>query len=333
MAVPAWLWLATTAGIIALFLFDFAFHARKPHEPTFKESVGWSIFFISLAMIFGAGIWVFWGPQHGAEYFAGFVTEKSLSVDNLFVFVIIMARFAVPRIYQQKVLLLGIAIALIMRALFIALGAAAIARFSWVFYLFGAFLIYTAVHLARAHFSETKDDDEGQQPSWIERYARRVIPATSEYHGNRLFARIDGKKLATPLFFVVVALGFTDLLFALDSIPAIYGLTKEPYIVFTTNAFALLGLLQLYFLLGGLLDRLVYLGVGLSLILGFIGTKLVLEALHTNNIPFINGGQPIHWGPEIPIWLSLTIIIGTLVITTAASLLKTHVIDSKTDRP
>ncbi|ALM52924.1 TerC family protein [Halomonas huangheensis] len=332
MAIPFWLWATTVVGIIVLFLFDFVFHARKPHEPTFKEAAGWSVFFITLAMIFGAGIWVFWGPQYGAEYFAGFVTEKSLSVDNLFVFVIIMARFAVPRIYQQKVLLLGIAIALVMRAIFIALGAAAIARYSWVFYIFGGFLVYTAVHLAKTHFSETKDEDEGQQPSWIERWTRRVIPATSEYHGNSLFTRIDGRKLATPLFFVVVALGFTDLLFALDSIPAIYGLTKEPYIVFTTNAFALLGLLQLYFLLGGLLDRLVYLGLGLSMILAFIGAKLILEALHTNSIPFINGGQPIHWGPEIPIWLSLTIIIGVLLITTVASLLKTHVIDSKVGR-
>ncbi|MCG7599140.1 TerC family protein [Halomonas sp. McH1-25] len=324
MSVPAWVWLATIAAVIALFLFDFAFHARKPHEPTMKEATIWSVFFITLAMLFGVGLWLAWGPQYGTEYFAGFITEKSLSVDNLFVFVIIMARFAVPRIYQQKVLLIGIAIALIMRGIFIALGAAAIAQFSWVFYVFGAFLLYTAVHLARDHFRGKHDADEPSQPTRIERWAQRKFPATAEYHGNRLFTRIDGKRLATPLFFVVVALGFTDLLFALDSIPAIYGLTKEPYIVFTTNAFALLGLLQLYFLLGGLLDRLVYLGLGLSAILGFIGVKLVFEALHTNSLAFINGGEPIHWTPEIPIWLSLTIIIGTLVLTTVASLLKTH---------
>ncbi|MEC9483674.1 MAG: TerC family protein [Halomonas sp.] len=324
MSVPAWVWLATIAGIIALFLFDFAFHARKPHEPTMKEAAGWSIFFITLAMLFGVGLWIVWGAQHGSEYFAGFITEKSLSVDNLFVFVIIMARFSVPRIYQQKVLLIGIAIALVMRGLFIALGAAAIAQFSWVFYLFGAFLLYTAVHLAKEHFSAKDEAEEANQPTMVERWAHRWFPATPDYHGNRLFARVDGKRLATPLFFVVVALGFTDLLFALDSIPAIYGLTKEPYIVFTTNAFALLGLLQLYFLLGGLLDRLVYLGLGLSIILGFIGVKLVFEALHTNSLPFINGGEPVHWAPEIPIWLSLTIIIGTLVATTVASLAKTH---------
>jgi tellurite resistance protein TerC len=324
MSVPAWVWLATIAAIVALFLFDFAFHARKPHEPTMKEAAGWSVFFITLAMLFGLGLWLVWGPQYGSEYFAGFITEKSLSVDNLFVFVIIMARFAVPRIYQQKVLLIGIASALVMRGIFIALGAAAIAQFSWVFYVFGAFLIYTAVHLARDHFRGKHDTDEPNQPTRIERWAHRWFPATPDYHGNRLFARIDGKRLATPLFFVILALGFTDLLFALDSIPAIYGLTKEPYIVFTTNAFALLGLLQLYFLLGGLLDRLVYLGLGLSVILGFIGVKLVLEALHTNNLAFIHGGEPIHWAPEIPIWLSMTIIIGTLVVTTVASLLRTH---------
>ncbi|SFH64497.1 TerC family protein [Modicisalibacter xianhensis] len=325
MSVPVWVWLATIAAITALFIFDFAFHARKPHEPTMKEAACWSAFFITLAMLFGVGLWLVWGPQHGSEYFAGFITEKSLSVDNLFVFVIIMARFAVPRIYQQKVLLIGIAIALIMRGIFIALGAAAIAQFSWVFYVFGAFLLYTAVHLARDHFRGKHDVDEPSQPTRIERWAHRWFPATTDYHGNQLFARVDGKRLATPLFFVVVALGFTDLLFALDSIPAIYGLTKEPYIVFTTNAFALLGLLQLYFLLGGLLDRLVYLGLGLSVILGFIGVKLVLEALHTNSIAFINGGEPIHWAPEIPIWLSLTIIIGTLVVTTVASLLRTRI--------
>ena len=285
MSVPAWVWLATIAAIIALFLFDFAFHARKPHEPTMKEAAGWSVFFISLATLFGVGLWLVWGPQYGSEYFAGFITEKSLSVDNLFVFVIIMARFAVPRIYQQKVLLIGIAIALVMRGVFIALGAAAIAQFSWVFYVFGAFLLYTAVHLARDHFRGKHDADEPSQPTRIERWAHRRFPATPNYHGNRLFARIDGKRLATPLFFVVIALGFTDLLFALDSIPAIFGLTKEPYIVFTTNAFALLGLLQLYFLLGGLLDRLVYLGLGLSAILGFIGVKLVFEALHTTTFP------------------------------------------------
>lgn len=322
MSVPVWVWLATVAGVTALFLFDFYFHASKPHEPTMKEAAGWSVFFVSLAVLFGAGIWSVWGSQYGAEYFAGYITEKSLSVDNLFVFAIIMARFSVPGIYQQKVLLVGIAIALVMRGAFIALGAAAIAQFSWVFYLFGAFLLYTAFHLAKGHFDDETDAMEGSGPTVLERWAHRWFPATPEYDGNRLFARIDGKRLATPLFFVVVALGFTDLLFALDSIPAIYGLTKEPYIVFTTNAFALLGLLQLYFLLGGLLDRLVYLGLGLAAILAFIGVKLVIEALHTNSVIFINGGEPITWAPEIPIWLSMTVIFVTLAVTTVASLIR-----------
>lgn len=324
MHVPVWVWLATVAGVIALFVFDFAFHARKPHEPSFKEAAGWTLFFTALAILFGVGLWVAYGPRYGSEYFAGYITEKSLSVDNLFVFVILMARFAVPSIYQQKVLLIGIAIALVMRGLFIAVGAAAIMQFSWIFYLFGAFLIYTAISLARDSLSSTTTEETGNQPGFIERWAYRWLPATTEYHGNRLWVREHGKWLATPLFFVVVALGFTDLLFALDSIPAIFGLTKEPYIVFTTNAFALLGLLQLYFLLGGLLDRLVYLGLGLSTILAFIGAKLVFEALHTNQLAFINGGEPVHWAPEVPIWLSLTIIVGVLAITTVASLLRTR---------
>lgn len=322
MHVPLWIWLATIAGIAVLFLFDFIAHVRKPHEPTFKEAAWWSTFFIALALLFGAGLWRVWGPQHGAEYFAGFITEKSLSIDNLFVFVTIMAKFAVPRPYQQKALLIGILIALILRGLFIAAGAAAIAQFSWVFYIFGVFLLYTAVHLTLEFFSKKDAGDEEYRPGPGVRLLQKVLPSTPEYHGQDLFARVNGKWLVTPLFIAVAALGFTDVLFALDSIPAIYGLTKEPYIVFTTNAFALLGLLQLYFLIGGLLQRLVYLGLGLSAILAFIGFKLVVEALHTNNLPFINGGEPLHLVPEIPIWLSMTIIIGTLVVTTLASLIK-----------
>lgn len=324
MSVPIWVWLATVAGIIALFCFDFVFHARKPHEPTFKEAAGWSVFFIAIALVFGAGLWVMWGPQRGTEYFAGYITEKSLSVDNLFVFVILMAKFSVPREYQQKVLLIGIAIALVMRGVFIAIGAAAIAQFSWVFYVFGAFLLYTAVKLAHDSLKDQSSGGPQYHETRFERWAHKVFPSTRDYHGNHVTAKVDGRRVVTPLFFVVLALGFTDLLFALDSIPAIYGLTKEPYIVFTANAFALLGLLQLYFLLGGLLDRLVYLGLGLSLILGFIGVKLVLDALHGNSLAFVNGGQPVEWAPEVPIWLSLTIIISILVVTTIASLLKSR---------
>lgn len=322
MHVPLWVWLATVAGIIALFIFDFFSHVRKPHEPSFKEAAAWSCAYIALALVFGAGLWLVWGAQRGAEYFAGFITEKSLSVDNLFVFVIIMAKFAVPRVHQQKALLIGIVIALIMRGIFIAVGAAAIHQFSWVFYIFGAFLLWTAYKLGKEGFEDNDEEEEEYRPNLAVRLAQRWLPATDEYHGQRLIAKVDGKRVVTPLFMVVVALGFTDLLFALDSIPAIYGLTREPYIVFTANAFALLGLLQLYFLLGGLLSRLVYLGLGLSVILGFIGVKLVLDALHANTLPFINNGEPIEWIPEIPIWLSMSVIVGTLVVTSVASWIK-----------
>lgn len=329
MHVPVWVWLATVAGIAALFIFDFYAHVRKPHDPTFKEAAWWSVFFIALAVIFGGGLWWVWGAQHGAEYFAGFITEKSLSVDNLFVFLIIMAKFAVPRAYQQKALLIGIVIALILRGIFIAVGAAAIAQFSWVFYLFGFFLLYTAIQLVREGASG-HDENEEYEPNAIVRWIQQRLPATDEFDSDRLLTVKNGKRLVTPLFMVVVALGMTDVLFALDSIPAIYGLTKEPYIVFTTNAFALLGLLQLYFLLGGLLTRLVYLSLGLSFILAFIGVKLIIEAMHTNSLPFINGGEPLHLVPEIPIWLSMSIILGTLVVTTVASLIKSRNLKSAT---
>lgn len=322
MSVAAWVWGLTIVGVVGLMVFDFYAHVRTPHEPTFRESAFWSVFYIGLALVFGVGLLLVWGPSHGGEYFAGYVTEKSLSVDNLFVFLIIMTRFAVPRIYQQKVLLVGVAIALLLRGLFIWAGAAAIEQFSWVFYLFGAFLIYTAVKLAR-------EDHDSEAPSEFHenrllQLVRRVLPSTPEYRSDRLTVVEGGKRLVTPMLIVMIAIGSTDVLFALDSIPAIYGLTKEPYIVFTTNAFALLGLRQLYFLLGGLLQRLVYLSEGLSFILAFIGVKLVLEALHTNELPFINGGEPVSWAPEIPIWLSLTVILGTLTVATVASLVSTR---------
>ena len=318
MHVPLWVWGSTIAGILVLLIFDFFAHVRTPHAPSLKEAGGWSIFYVVIARIFGAGLWVVWGHDHGIEYFAGYVTEKSLSVDNLFVFVIIMASFDVPRAYQQKVLLVGVVIALILRTIFIALGAAAIENFSWVFYIFGLFLIYTAYSLA----TSSHDDDEDYEPNFLVRAAQKILPATDEYDGNKLTTRIDGKRVITPMLLVMIAIGATDILFALDSIPAIYGLTREPFIVFTANAFALLGLIQLYFLLGGLLDRLVYLSFGLAVILGFIGIKLIIHALHTNELPFINGGQHIEVVPEIPIWLSLSVILGILVITTVASLIK-----------
>ena len=323
MHVPAWIWEVTIAGFAALFLFDFLAHTRKAHTPSMKEAALWSLFYIALALVFCAGVWRFWGHGHGGEFLAGFITEKSLSVDNLFVFAIIMAKFNVPRQYQQKALLIGIIIALILRGIFIAVGAAAINEFSWVFYIFGLFLLYTAVKLAMESMAHGKEEEE-YEPNLIVKFAEKHLSMTEQFHGNALFTRENGKRVMTPLFLVVLALGLTDVLFALDSIPAIYGLTQEPYIVFTTNAFALLGLLQLYFLLGGLLDRLVYLGVGLSAILAFIGVKLIFHAMAENTLPFLNGGESITWVPHISTWLSLSIIIGVLIVTTVASLAKSR---------
>ncbi|HSE55138.1 MAG TPA: TerC family protein [Nocardioidaceae bacterium] len=316
MDVHAYAWWITVGLMAAFLAVDIFVIGRRPHEPSLRESSIAIAFYVGLALLFGVGVWVVSGPDYGGQFFAGWLTEYSLSVDNLFVFIIIMSRFAVPRHLQQTALLIGIVLALIMRGIFIALGAAAIEHFSWVFYVFGAFLVYTAVKLARQGESDEADFRENALLRWV----KRAVPSTDEYDGVRLTIRRQGKRLITPMLLVMVALGTTDLLFALDSIPAIYGLTKEPYLVFTANVFALMGLRQLYFLLGGLLDRLVYLSIGLSAVLGFIGVKLVLEALHLNELPFINGGEHVSWAPEIPIWLSLTIIIGTLAVTTVASL-------------
>src|SRR5690625_5062375 len=318
MHVPTWVWLVTIAVTIAIFVFDFYAHVRTPHDPSLKESGTWTVIYILLAIVFGLGMWWVWGSQHGAEFFAGYVTEKSLSVDNLFIFLIIMSRFAVPRIYQQKVLLIGIVIALVFRGIFISVGATIYTAFSSDFYLFGIFLIFTGIKLTSGH------DDEEFKENRLMRVVKRVMNTTDEYHGDRLFSRIDGKRYVTPMLMVMVAIGSTDLLFALDSIPAIFGLTKEPYIVFTANALALMGLRQLYFLLGGLLTRLVYLSKGLAVILVFIGAKMMVEELADNSLPFINGGQPVPGIPHIPIWLSLSIILGVIAITAVLSLLKTR---------
>jgi TerC family integral membrane protein len=318
MNVSALEWTVTLVGLVALLLVDLVIIGRRPHEPSIKEASLWVTFYVGLAVLFGIWIYMHEGPEFGGEFFAGWLTEYSLSVDNLFVFVIIMARFAVPREYQQKVLLIGIVIALIMRGAFIAAGAAVVSRFSWVFYIFGAFLVYTAVALLR----HGDDDEADYKENVMIRWARRILPISKESDGARLTRRINGRLLFTPMFIVMIAIGTTDLIFALDSIPAIFGLTKEAYLVFTANVFALMGLRQLYFLLGGLLDRLVYLSIGLAAVLAFIGAKLVLEALATNNVPFINSGEPVHWAPHIPIWLSLTVIIGTLGVATIASVWK-----------
>jgi tellurite resistance protein TerC len=312
-------WLVTMAVLLAVIVADLFIVGRNPREPSMREATAWVLLYVSLAVVFGIGVGMVSGAQYAGEFFAGWLTEYSLSIDNLFVFVIIMSRFAVPRQYQQTVLLVGIILALVFRGLFIAAGAAAIARFSWVFYLFGAFLIWTAVGLAR----HGEDDEGDYKENVLIRAARRVLPTTREYHGVKLVVRVDGKRLVTPMLIVMIAIGTTDVLFALDSIPAIYGLTQEPYLVFTANAFALMGLRQLYFLIGGLLKRLVYLSYGLAFVLGFIGVKLILDALHTNELAFINGGEPVPV-PQVPIWLSLAVIFGAIVVTAVASLLKTR---------
>ena len=321
MNVTPLTWAVTCLVILGLFIFDFFAHVRTPHEPTFRESSIWSAVYVGIALAFGLFvIWV-WGGTFGGEYYAGYITEKALSVDNLFVFVIIMSTFAVPREYQQKVLLIGIVMALVMRGAFIAVGAAAIAAYSWVFYIFGIFLVFTAYKLM--HEAGHEEEAEEKRDNRIIRLAKRYLPTTEEYDGDKLITRVDGKRVVTPLMLALIAIGFTDVIFALDSIPAIYGLTEEAYIVFTANAFALMGLRQLYFLIGGLLERLVYLSYGLSLILAFIGVKLVLHAMHENTLPFINDGEPMDV-PVISTGLSLLVIIGILIVTTVASLIKTR---------
>lgn len=314
--IPGWLWAATLTLYAALFVLDLLIVGRRPHVPSTAECVRWLCFYIGLAVLFGLGLTAWGGREVGVQFYAGWLTEYSLSVDNLFVFLLIMSRFYVPRHLQQAVLMWGIIIALVLRAIFIAIGAAVIAQFSWVFYLFGAFLIYTAVKLATAG----QDDDEEYHESALVRWVGRILPTTQEFHGTQFRVSLDGRRLWTPMIVVLVALGTTDLLFALDSIPAIFGLTQVPFIVLAANVFALLGLRQLYFLLGGLLQRLVYLSLGLAVLLAFIGVKLVLEAMHTNSVPFLNGGEPYHV-PVPSTGLSLAVIVLVLTVTTVASLL------------
>jgi tellurite resistance protein TerC len=319
--LPVWFEAATFAVLGVLLLVDLAIVAKRPHVPSMREATAWVTFYVTLALAFGVLLLLAGDAEAAGAFIAGWITEYSLSVDNLFVFVLIMSRFAVPREYQQKVLMIGIILSLVLRGGFILLGTAVIERFSWAFYIFGAFLIYTAIHLA---LDGSNADDELEEENAIVRRARAVLPISPTYVGGKLVTHVDGRRLFTPMVLVLLAIGTTDLLFALDSIPAIFGLTQDPFIVYTATIFALMGLRQLYFLLGGLLDRLVYLSFGLSLILGFIGVKLVLEALHVNELPFINGGEHVEWAPEIPIWFSLTFIIVTLLITAVASLLKSR---------
>jgi tellurite resistance protein TerC len=322
VSVPLWAWIAVIGGLLVVLAIDLWIVDRgEAREFSMRQASYWVTFYVLLAVAFGVVMWATYGGDKAGEFFAGYITEYSLSVDNLFVFLIIMSRFAVPRAYQHKVLLVGIVLALVMRGIFIAVGAAALERFGWLLYVFGAFLVYTAYTIIRDH---VKGAAEEFNENVLLRWVRKAFPTTEGYVGSKVTVKVDGKRLVTPMLIVMIAIGSTDLLFALDSIPAIFGLTKDPFIVFTANAFALMGLRQLYFLLGGLLQRLVYISYGLAFILGFIGVKLVLEALHASHV---------SWAPEIPIWVSLSIIGTTMVVTTVASLVKARIDARKGEEP
>ena len=309
--------IATFAVLAVFFVVDLFIIGRKPHVPSTKECVQHIAFFVVMALIFGGLMWFFAGSKPAIEFYSGWLTEYSLSIDNLFVFVIIMSNFAVPKELQKFVLSVGITVALVLRGMFILVGAAIISRFTWVFFLFGAFLIVTAIKLVAGG-----DEDEEYHENVLIHALRKVIKITDEYDGEKLRTIKNGVKHWTPMLIVFLTIGTTDVMFAFDSIPAIFGLTKDPFIVFTSNVFALLGLQQLYFLLGELLDKLVYLPLGLSVVLGFIGVKLIMEALHGNSLPFLNGGQPISWVPEVPTWLSLVVIVLAIGGAALASVIK-----------
>jgi len=308
-------------AIVGILLADLLIVARRPHVPTLRESGTWVGVYVGLALVFAVLMLVFAGGDAAGQFVAGWLTEYSLSIDNLFVFVIIMARFAVPKKIQQEVLMLGIVIALVLRGVFILIGAQLIEEFSWIFYIFGAWLVWTAIQQLR------EGDDDEQQDSFIVRLLRRRVRITDTFDGMKIRTTQDGVRHFTPLLVVLIAIGTTDLLFALDSIPAIFGITESAFIVFTANVFALMGLRQLYFLLGGLLERLVYLKYGIAFILAFIGVKLVLHALHGNELPFLNGGEHIAWAPEIPTWVSLVVIVVAMAASTLASVARIRTTD------
>jgi tellurite resistance protein TerC len=302
--------------LVLILAADLIIAFKRPHVPSFKEATLWVVFYVGLALIFALLMLLFAGGEPAGQFLAGWLTEYSLSIDNLFVFVIIMSRFSVPRKYQQEALMVGIIIALVLRGIFILIGAQLIESLSWIFYIFGAFLLFTAWKQA---FGK---EDEGDGENGLVRMLRKRISIADDFDGAKVRTVIDGKKIWTPMIIVFIALGSTDLLFALDSIPAIFGITQSPFIVFTANVFALMGLRQLYFLLGGLLDRLVYLHYGIAFILAFIGVKLVFHALHENEVPFINGGEHIEWIPDIDTWTSLAVIILSMTVATVASLIR-----------
>lgn len=304
-------------ALTALLLADVLIISRKPHIPSAKESTLWVLFYAALALVFFGILWSTGEHDKATEFVAGWLTEYSLSIDNLFVFVILMSRFSVPKKLQQEVLMVGVVLALVLRGLFILAGAALIESFSAIFYVFGAFLIYTAYHQAfRSH--EDEEESESKLIVWL----RRHIAVSKDYDGAKIRTVVDGKKIFTPMLVVFIAIAATDVMFAFDSIPAIFGITTDPFIVFTANVFALMGLRQLYFLLGGLLDKLDYLKYGIAFILGFIGVKLVAHAMHVNELAFINGGHHIEWAPEISTEMSLGVIVASIAVSAIASLIK-----------
>lgn len=315
--IPVWFEVGSLVVLVVILIADLLLILKRPHIPSTKESTLWVVFYITLALIFAGLLWMIGDAQHAGEFLVGWLTEYSLSIDNLFVFVLIMAQFSVPRRYQQEVLMVGIIIALILRAAFILLGAAAIEAWSWIFYIFGAFLIFTAIRQALPE----KHEDDAHRENAIVRLVRRFVDVSDEYDGAKLRTTVNGKKMLTPMIIVFVSIGVTDLMFAIDSIPAIYGITQVPFLVFAANLFALMGLRQLYFLLGDLLERLRFLHYGVAFILAFIGVKLFLHALHVNELPFINGGHHVEWAPEINNWVSLGVIVGSMAVATVASLI------------
>lgn len=315
LSIPLWFEVGSLIVLSLVLILDLLRVMWKPHVPSTKESALWVSFYVTLALVFAGAMFVFSGEKYGSEFLAGWVTEYSLSVDNLFVFVLILASFAVPKRLQQEVLMVGILLAIVFRGIFILLGAALIASFSWIFYVFGAFLLVVAVQQL---LSGREDDVERENA--IIRFLRSKIDMSNTYHGMKLRVVEDGKKKWTPVLIVFIAIGSADVVFAVDSIPAIYGITESPFIVFTANVFALMGLRQLYFLLGDLIDKLRYLHVGIAFILGFIGVKLVFHALHKNELPFINGGEHVDWVPVIGTWTSLAVIITAMAIAVLASL-------------
>jgi tellurite resistance protein TerC len=320
LALPLWFEISTFVVLTGIIVFDLVHAYRRPHIPSTKESALWVGFYVLLALVFAVLMMVLGDVEHAGQFVAGWLTEYSLSIDNLFVFVIILGRFAVPRHLQQEVLMVGILIALVLRGIFILLGATLIENFSWIFYIFGAFLLYTAIQQAF-----TSSDEMNEKESGVIRLLRRRVPITDAFDGTKLRVTEGGRKVFTPLLAVFIALGTTDLVFALDSIPAIFGITQSAFIVFTANVFALMGLRQLYFLLGDLIDRLVYLKYGIAFILAFIAVKLVFHALHENEVPFINDGQGVAWAPEITTWVSLGVIVASMAVATVASLLKLRI--------